>query len=149
MLTKPGWATQLFRPVESTFQQVPRALVAAGVCAALDMALLVALVEFAGWAPLPAATLGYVAGGVLQYVLCVAWIFPHGPKNAVVGVTTFTALALCGLGITWLTIAALNGGLGMNYTLAKVFALGIAFVWNFLSRKMWVFRAQAEPQPAG
>ncbi|HEY8506161.1 MAG TPA: GtrA family protein [Gemmataceae bacterium] len=136
----------LAAPVESTLLQVPRALAASGLAAALDMALLVLLVEAAGWSALPAATLSYAAGGVLQYVLCSVWVFPHGPRSLPQGVLTFTVTSLVGLGITWVVIACLQGLVG--YAAAKVVALGLAFVWNFLSRKYLIFR-QPDPLPGG
>jgi putative flippase GtrA len=127
-------------PVESTLLQVPRALVASGLAAALDMGLLVLLVEQVGWQPLAAATLSYLIGGVLQYVLCAVWVFPAAPQSAALGFTAFTVLSLVGLGITWATIAVVHDLAHVNYALAKIVALGLAFTWNFLSRKYLVFR---------
>jgi putative flippase GtrA len=127
-------------PVQETILQVPRALVASGLAAALDTGLLVLLVEAAGWQPLAAATVSYLLGGVLQYVLCAVWVFPAAPQSAALGFTTFTVLSLVGLGITWVTIALLHDAAHLNYAVAKVPALGLAFTWNFLSRKYLVFR---------
>jgi putative flippase GtrA len=127
-------------PVEHTLLQVPRALVASVLAAALDVGFLVLLVETAGWHPLPAATVSYLLGGVLQYVLCAVWVFPAAPQSAALGFTAFTLLSLVGLGITWATIAVLHDTAHLNYALAKVAALGLAFAWNFLSRKYLIFR---------
>jgi putative flippase GtrA len=135
----------LTAPVNRTVLQVPRALAASGLAAALDVGLLVLLVESAGWHPLAAATLSYLLGGVLQYVLCAAWVFPTAPQSAAVGFTAFSLLSLVGLGITWATIALLHDGAHLNYTLAKAVALGLAFAWNFLSRKYLIFRLAVQP----
>jgi putative flippase GtrA len=132
-----GW---LVEPVEQTLLQVPRALVASGLAALLDLALLVVLVETAGWYPLAAATLSYLAGGVLQYYLCAVWVFPAAPEKVTTGFAAFTLLSLVGLGITWVVMALLHDGLHVNYAAAKVAALGLAFGWNFLSRKLLLFR---------
>lgn len=130
-------------PVESVALQVPRALVASGLAAILDVGILILLVEGAGWSALPAATVGYLAGGVLQYLLCLYWIFPHSPQDVPLSIVAFTFLSLIGLGITWMTIAVVHQWGGLGYTFAKVIALGLAFVWNFASRRYWVFTKQS------
>jgi putative flippase GtrA len=135
-----GW---LVAPVEQTVLQLPRALVASGLAAVLDLALLVILVESAGLHPLVAATLSYLAGGLMQYYLCSVWVFPAAPDRAGMGFAAFTVLSLVGLGITWVTMAVLNGWLRANYAFAKILALGLAFAWNFLSRKYLLFKPTA------
>jgi putative flippase GtrA len=128
------WLTD---PVESLFLQVPRALAVSILAAALDCGVLFFLVEIGGWDRIPAAVVGYLAGGLVQYVLCSYWVFPGAPQNAATGFLAFTILSLFGLVITWLTMAVLAG---VNLLLAKVAALGLAFGWNFLSRKYLLFR---------
>jgi putative flippase GtrA len=130
------WATA---PTEHAALQVPRALVVSILAAALDFGVLVLLVEQCNWSPAPAAVVGYLLGGVLQYVLCACWVFPTAPRNVTVGIAAFTLLSLVGLGITWATIELLHEQLQVNYVLAKFVALGLAFAWNFLSRKYLLF----------
>jgi putative flippase GtrA len=130
----------LIEPAATTLLQVPRALAASVLAAALDMGLLVALVSGAGWHPLPAATLSYLAGVALQYLLCAAWVFPVAPQSAPTGVVAFTLLSLVGLAITGVTVVLVHDLAHVNYAVAKVVALGLAFAWNFLSRKYWIFR---------
>src|SRR5579862_5703864 len=90
------WFTE---PVESLFLQVPRALVASILAALLDCALLFFLVEIIGWNRIPAAVVGYLAGGVVQYILCSYWVFPGAPQSAATGFIAFTVLSLFGLAI--------------------------------------------------
>jgi putative flippase GtrA len=125
--------------------QVPRALVASGLAAALDMGMLILLVEKAGWHPVGAAVVAYLLGGVLQYILCSCWVFPAAPQSVTFGFAAFTFLSLVGLGITWLTMTVLSDWAQLNYALAKIAALGLAFAWNFLSRKIWLFKPSAPP----
>jgi putative flippase GtrA len=132
-------------PTHHTALQVPRALVASVLAAALDFGTLVWLVERQGWSPVLAAVAGYLLGGVLQYVLCALWVFPAAPHNLTVGIVAFLVLSLVGLGITWATIAGLCDGLHVNYAVAKVVSLGLAFAWNFLSRKYLLFEPTFSP----
>ena len=127
-------------PVESVFLQMPRALVASALAAALDVGLLVLFVERFGWHPAAAAVLAYLPGTVLQYLLCLFWVFPTSPENNA-GFVAFTLFALVGLGITWVVLTMLCDMAGLPYGVAKIAALGLAFSWNFLSRKWLLFRA--------
>ncbi len=137
------WATA---PTDHAALQVPRALVVSVLAAVLDFGVLVLLVEQFEWSPVLAAVASYLLGGVLQYALCSCWVFPAAPKSLTVGITAFTLLSLVGLGITWATIEVLNGQLQVNYLLAKVVALGLAFAWNFLSRKYLLFESRVADQ---
>jgi len=68
--------------------------------------------------------MGYLVGGVLQYVLCALWVFPGGPADRHHRFAAFTFLSLVGLGITWATMAGLHDGLHLNYALTKVCSPG-------------------------
>jgi putative flippase GtrA len=127
---------------DSLIVQVPRALVASVLAAVLDCALLFVFVEIGRWDRITAAIVSYLAGSVVQYVLCTYWVFPGTAQNFATGFLTFTVLSIFGLAITWLTMAVLAH---VHLSVAKVIALGLAFTWNFLSRKYLLFR----PIPSG
>lgn len=130
----------LVEPGESTLVQVPRALVVSVLAALVDVLGLFLLVEAFAWQPAAAAVVSYLAGGVLQYVLCSWWVFPNAPGNVAVGFMTFTLLSLVGLGLTWAAMTTLHDSFRLHYGLAKFVALGLAFSWNFTSRKFLIFR---------
>ncbi|MCI0377993.1 MAG: GtrA family protein [Gemmataceae bacterium] len=144
----PEVAQQLKRifanPVENIVLQLPRALAASVAAALIDFGVLCFLVEWARWHPATAAVAGYLSGGVLQYILCSLWVFPNAPANAATGFAAFMVLSLVGLGITWIVILGLHDLGHIHYTFAKVVALGLAFFWNFLSRKYLLFRRTSE-----
>jgi len=131
-----------FSPTRSTMLQVPRALVVSAIAAGIDVLIYFLLVQLAGWHPLVAATLSYLVGGVAQYVLCSLWVFSYVPNNAPISILIFTALSLGGLIITWGVIWLLFDQLHTHYLTAKCAALGMAFCWNFISRKLLIFRQE-------
>jgi putative flippase GtrA len=134
-------------PVESIVLQVPRALAVSVLALGIDFGLYAALVYF-GTPALVAAVIGYLAGGVLQYVLCSIWVFSTSLKNDPLGFVAFLVLSLVGLGITELVILIAHTWLGFDPYLAKVAAVGMAFTWNFLSRKYLLFRAKKQQEVA-
>ena len=137
------WVAQ---PADGLAVQVPRALAAAVLAALVDFACLIGLVELAHWDPAIAAIAGYLLGGVVQYTLCSLWVFQQRHGNILYGFLVFTLLSLVGLGITW-AIMEVNRSLQLPYLFAKCFAMGLAFSWNFLSRKLLIFAPAANPIP--
>jgi putative flippase GtrA len=139
-------------PVESIFLQMPRALVVSVLALIVDFGILEFFVRVVGMPAIPAAVIGYLAGGVLQCFLCSLWVFSTSLKPF--GVLGFILLSLVGLGITWVVMLVAHDWYGMPVELAKVGAVGLAFTWNFLSRKYLLFRAEkpvmdrAAPSPA-
>jgi len=127
-------------PVESIFLQVPRALLVSVFALAIDFGLYALCLQI-GMPALLAALIGYLAGGVLQYVLCSWWVFSTSLKNDALGFVAFSVLSLVGLGITEIVILIVHDGLGIHPYPAKIAAVGLAFTWNFLSRKYLLFRA--------
>jgi len=140
LISKKSLHGLLVAPVENTLLQLPRALVASALAALLDLVVLIVLVQAFGWHPLFAVTVSYLLGGVLQYVLSALWVFPAAPQSVPLGFLAFTVLSLGGLVLTWLTMFCLNDLAHVNYAAAKVAALGLAFCWNFFSRKYLLFR---------
>ena len=140
MQTLKHWVTG---PVESIFLQVPRALAVSVLALGIDFALLVLCVRVVGMPAVPGAVIGYLVGGIVQYVLCSWWVFSTSLKSDAVGFLAFTMLSLVGLGITWIVVAVGHDWVGLPVELAKIGAVGLAFTWNFLSRKYLLFRAES------
>ena len=127
-------------PARSLTQQLPRALVVSAIAAALDVLVLILLVEWFHLPKVAAATISYLLGGVVQYVLCSCWVFSVAVGNVAIGFLTFSLLSLVGLGITDGTMWLMHEKGNYHYLLAKIVALGLAFCWNFTSRKYLIFR---------
>jgi putative flippase GtrA len=69
------------------------------------------------------------------------WVFSTSLKSDALGFVAFTILSLVGLGITWVVMAIAHDWAGLPVEIAKGGAVGLAFAWNFLSRKYLLFRA--------
>jgi putative flippase GtrA len=133
-------------PVESTLLQVPRALIVSVLALVVDAGLYALLIEQLGAPPVAANVFSYLAGGVVQYVLCTLWVFPASPGNHAVGFVTFSVLSLVGLGLSCAVIYTMHDLGHINEMVAKFASVGIAFTWNFLSRKFLLFKPTAAGQ---
>jgi putative flippase GtrA len=134
----------LTAPVDSLFGQLPRALVVSVLALLVDVAFYELLIRLAGMPAVPAAIVGYLSGGGIQYVLCTVWVFSTAPGNHATGFVAFMLLSLVGLGITCAVVYALHDLGHANELVAKIAAVGLAFTWNFLSRKFFLFKLTPE-----
>jgi putative flippase GtrA len=118
-----------------------RYLLTGSAAFASDFLLLVGLTEGAGLNYLVANLFAFAAGFLVNYLLCVRWVFERR-RFAVTSqeFAVFVAVALPGLALNeavlWLAVALA----GLHYAAAKVLATGLVFVVNFLLRKFLLFR---------
>ncbi len=118
-------------------RQLFRFLIVGGIATAVHYALLMALV-YAGVAPVPASSAGFVLGAIVNYMLNRHFTFASARRHRE-AVPRFAATALAGLAINgtlmWLFTAA-----GVpHYLIAQVGATIGTLVWNFIVNRLWTF----------
>ncbi len=114
---------------------------AASVCAlALDMGLLWALVHFLAWGYLAAATVSFLAGAVVAYLLSIRLAFKqHRLRNQSAEFVGFVAIGTAGLAVNAGVMAVAVGYCGLHYLIAKCVAAGFTFTCNFIGRRQLLF----------
>lgn len=112
--------------------------------AALDLAVFAALFYLAAWPALAAHAAGFGVAVVNSYLLNKRWTFRDRSRAAEAwrrGVLFFL-VALGGLGLSslaiWLAMAWIPA------LAAKVLAIGVTFVWNYVVSRRVVFRTGAQ-----
>jgi putative flippase GtrA len=102
--------------------------------------LLVGLVEGFGWHPVPAALVGYAAGGILSYLLNRRHVFdserPHQQAS-----WRFAGVALVGFCLTYGLMHGLVDRLRLPYLGAQIATTGLVLGWSFLANRAWTFAA--------
>ena len=115
------------------------AFTAVGVFAAIaHYGALVALVEGAGWRPVPATLVGYVAGGVVSYILNRRHTFASDRPHAEAG-WRFAAVAAVGFCLTWAFMQLFVEAMALPYLPAQLVTTGIVLVWSFVANRVWTF----------
>jgi putative flippase GtrA len=108
------------------------------VAAVAHFGVLIALVEATGMDAVRAALAGYVAGGVVSYVLNRRLTYrsdrPHREAT-----WRFAVVAVVGFFLTWLLMAGFIRGLELPYLPAQLLTTGIVLFWSFVANKMWTF----------
>lgn len=121
-------------------QRVLRELVGYAIAASLgllvDVGLLKALVDMAGWHYLSAAAVAFTAAVGVTYFVSVRFVFQSkGSGNRCVEFLQFAALGVVGLLINLLVLSVGVGVVGLQLLAAKAIATICAFVTNFVLRR--------------
>jgi putative flippase GtrA len=116
------------------------------VAAIVHYGLLISLVEGYRMDPVPAALAGYVAGGIVSYLLNRRHTYASDRPH-VEATWRFAIVAIIGFGLTWAGMAILVRGLRVPYLPAQLVTTGIVLFWSFLANKFWTFREPIPPLP--
>lgn len=120
---------------------------ASGVGLAVDVGLLWGLVEFAGWHYLLAATLAFVAGTVVVYVLSVGFIFRHRRvKDRRLEFALFATIGVLGVLVNLAVLKVAVDVVHVHYLVGKLASIAFTFSLNFGLRRGLLF---TEPSARG
>jgi putative flippase GtrA len=108
------------------------------VAAVAHFGVLIALVETTGMDAVRAALAGFVAGGIVSYLLNRRLTYrsdrPHREAT-----WRCALVAVVGFVLTWAFMAAFIRGLGAPYLPAQLVTTGIVLFWTFIGNKLWTF----------
>lgn len=137
----PAIAIRLFRHTSDNIAiQAFRFAVVGAVAFAVDFALLIIAVNVWDWNYLISAALGYTVGLIVNYCLCVRWVFSQRRfENRKPEFLLFALIGITGLGLTELVLWAGTDLLGMDLRLSKAVAVFAVAIWNFTLRKTFLF----------
>ncbi|HRE33344.1 MAG TPA: GtrA family protein, partial [Candidatus Berkiella sp.] len=119
-----------------------RYIIAGGACAILDISLFMLLSQHFAYHYLILATFSFIIATLANFVLCNQFVFKHQQSHSSQMRFMLTYLVSgIGLSIHHLCLFLAFEWFALNLIISKLFAMGTAFGWNFLSRKYLVFKA--------
>ena len=142
---------------KSRTAEIIRFALTGGVCFLVELAVLILLKGKLGIDTLIATPIAFLISVILNYLLCVAWVF-HGTKNRGAGAKAgFLITSLIGLGLNELLMLVFRLILGEDgviltlgtrtvsmYVLNKCLATLIVMVWNYFSKRAVLYRKAEE-----
>ncbi len=132
------------KKTEDIYIQLFRYLFVGSVSAILDISILFILTEYVNLYYLVSATLSFVIGGIVNYVLSKIWIFTKNKYQASKEILFFFIIGFIGLLFNGIVLWILTTTFNLWYILSKIIAIFIVFLWNFLARKYLLFTAKNE-----
>ncbi len=121
--------------------QLLRSLFAGGISFVLDTTVLVLLKQYAHIHYLIAATIGFLFGLCLNYLLSITWVFPNRSMESLrKEFTVFILVGIVGLIMNNFFLWLFTELLGVYYIFSKFMTLVFVYFWNFSARKFFLFR---------
>jgi putative flippase GtrA len=122
------------------YRQVLRFGIVGVLSAAGEFGLLILLVEKFGLGYMQANFIAFCFVVIANYIASRLWIFGAGSFSKGVEFVSFFVVVLIGLGINQLSMYFWVESFALDYRVAKVLALALVIIWNFLAKKYFVFR---------
>lgn len=130
-------------PTENTLVQLFRYVFVGGIAFVADFGCLFLLTEYAGLHYLVSATISFIVGLAVNYILSTLWVFKEGKvKNRYVEFLFFALIGVIGLGLNALIMYVFTDLLSVYYLLSKIISTVLVFMWNFLARKYLLFNPE-------
>lgn len=125
------------------FIQFFRYTLVGGLAFVVDLVLLFVLTEYAHWHYLVSATLSFLAGLLVNYILSTQWIFRSSKiKNKKIEFILFGLIGVIGLGLNNVLLYFFTDLIGLYYMLSKLITAVLVYAWNFLGRRYFLFNAK-------
>ena len=138
---------------KSRTSEVIRFALTGGICFLVELAVLILLKGRLGIDTLIATPVAFLISVILNYLLCVIWVF-RGAKNRGAGAKAgFLITSLIGLGLNELLMLVFRLILGEDavilslgskeinmYVLNKCLATMIVMIWNYFSKRAVLYR---------
>lgn len=118
-----------------------------GLAFVVDFGLLWILTEYAGLHYLLSATVGFIAGLIVNYLISVRWVFTASaaqraasPGLRRIEFICYALIGVVGLGLNSLILWLSTDVLGIYYLGSKLISTVLVFIWNFLARRVLMSR---------
>ena len=114
-------------------------VIAGALSVMIEYAVLISFVEKLHLNYLFANSVAFVAATTFNYIISRLWVFGKSNKRIRHELFLFFATGCVGLVINQSIMWILVDSYQLNYKLAKLFAILVVVVWNFLTKKFLVF----------
>lgn len=131
----------LFSETDNWFFQMFRYAIVGGVSFAVDYGLLYVLTECYGFHYLLSATISFIAGLAVNYLISIRWVFGKSKLSSrAAEFVVYGIIGVVGLLLNNLLLYLFTDHLHLHYMLSKLIAAAIVLAWNFLGRKIILFK---------
>ena len=132
---------KFLQPTNNSLIQLFRYCFVGGFAFIVDAGGLFVLTEYAGIYYLLSATISFILGLVVNYLLSTAWIFKKSKlSNRWTEFLIYSVIGVVGLGLNTLFLWLFTDCLHIYYMLSKIITAALVMLWNFFARKIILFK---------
>ena len=129
-----------FTKTNNAYIQFFRSTFVGAISTLADMGLLYILTDFAHIHYLISTSLGFILGTIINYILSIFWVFKEKKlKNKTAEFIIFSIIGAIGLLLNELFMWLFTDIAGLYYLISKIISTIIVFLFNFLTRKKFLF----------
>ena len=138
---------------KSRTAEIIRFAITGGVCFVVELAVLILLKGRLGLDTLIATPVAFLVSVILNYLLCVIWVFRGAENRGAAAKAGFLVTSLIGLGLNEVLMLLFRLLLGEDaviltirskeinmYVLNKCLATLIVMIWNYFSKRAILYR---------
>ncbi|MEG2573339.1 MAG: GtrA family protein, partial [Bacteroides sp.] len=127
-------------PTNYVLLQLIRYTFVGGIAFIVDFTLLFLLTEYANFHYLLSASISFISGLVVNYMISIRWVFIHSKiANKKIEFISYATIGLIGLCFTELLMWTFTDSIGFNYMFSKLITTILVYLWNFSVRKYLLF----------
>jgi len=131
----------VFAKTDNSLIQFIRYLFVGGISFIADFSVLFVLHDKIGVPLIPASIFAFLTGLTINYFLCLIWVFNQRTYNKKrKELALFFVIGLIALALNTMLIQFFSEVMNIHYLIGKVLTTALVFIWNFLSRKLMLFR---------
>lgn len=131
------WQQILLGNTSNWFIQLLRYTIVGGIAYIVDFGLLFLLTEYAGLHYLLSATISFIAGLVVNYLISREWVFGSSKlSNQWAEFAIYAFIGIIGLVLNLALLYVFTEWLNIYYLLSKIFTAALVMLWNFFARRL-------------
>lgn len=129
-------------PTKNGFLQFFRYVFVGGLATIVDLGLLFLLTDLVHIYHLLSAIIAFLAGLITNFFLSKLLVFKANEARVspIIEFIGYALIGLIGLGITELIMFLFTNCLNIHYMISKIIATVIVLAWNYISRKLIVYK---------
>lgn len=129
-------------PTKNGFLQFFRYIFVGGIATIVDWGVLFLLTDFAHIYHLVSAIIAFIAGLITNFFLSKILVFKANEArvNPLLEFVSYAIIGVIGLGITELIMFLFTDCWSIHYMISKVIATVIVLAWNYLARKIVIYK---------
>lgn len=130
---------------DNTFVQLFRYTFVGGIAFVIDFTLLYLLTDYVGLYHIISASISFIVGLAVNYVLSKIFVFSHSVvQNKTGEFLIFALIGVVGLFLTDLMMWILVDMGSIYYLTAKIITTLLVYLWNFFARKYILFNYRGD-----
>lgn len=126
----------------NTWLQLFRYAIVGGISFVVDYGLLYVFTELGHFHYLVSATLSFIAGLIVNYIISVKWIFTKSKLSSrSAEFTIYGIIGVVGLLLNNVLMYLFTDHLHVHYMISKLISAAIVLGWNFFGRRIILFKS--------